>query len=71
MKTSKNFQKLKILLLLLFRPSLRDSLEQGKKIIITIEKFPFMVDGIADLSDKRFAVVIDEAVPKVEQPQVK
>ncbi len=41
---------------------LRDSLEQGKKIIITtIQKFPFIVDGIADLSDKRFAVIIDEA----------
>jgi type I restriction enzyme R subunit len=41
---------------------LQDSLEQGKKIIITtIQKFPFIVDGIADLSDKRFAVVIDEA----------
>ncbi len=41
---------------------LRDSLEQGKKIIITtIQKFPFIIDGIADLSEKRFAVVIDEA----------
>lgn len=41
---------------------LRDNLEQGKKIIITtIQKFPFIVDGIADLSDRRFAVVIDEA----------
>jgi len=41
---------------------LRESLEQGKKIIITtIQKFPFIVDGIADLSDKRFAVIIDEA----------
>ncbi len=41
---------------------LRESLEQGKKIIITtIQKFPFIVDGIADLSNKRFAVVIDEA----------
>jgi len=41
---------------------LRESLEQGKKIIITtIQKFPFIVDGIADLSEKRFAVVIDEA----------
>ena len=41
---------------------LKDSLEQGKKIIITtIQKFPFIVEGIADLSDKRFAVVIDEA----------
>ncbi|MEZ4884524.1 MAG: DEAD/DEAH box helicase family protein [Chitinophagales bacterium] len=41
---------------------LQSSLEQGKKIIITtIQKFPFIIDGIADLSDKRFAVVIDEA----------
>ncbi|MGB0525305.1 MAG: type I restriction endonuclease subunit R, partial [Flammeovirgaceae bacterium] len=41
---------------------LRESLEQGKKIIITtIQKFPFIVDGIADLSNKNFAVIIDEA----------
>ncbi len=41
---------------------LRESLESGKKIIITtIQKFPFIVDGIADLSQKRFAVIIDEA----------
>lgn len=41
---------------------LKESLEGGKKIIITtIQKFPFIVDGIADLSDKRFAVIIDEA----------
>lgn len=41
---------------------LRDSLEQGKKIIITtIQKFPFIIEGISDLSEKRFAVVIDEA----------
>lgn len=41
---------------------LQESLEQGKKIIITtIQKFPFIVDGIADLSEKRFAVIIDEA----------
>jgi type I restriction enzyme R subunit len=41
---------------------LKNSLETGKKIIITtIQKFPFIVDGIADLSDKRFAVIIDEA----------
>ena len=41
---------------------LRQSLESGKKIIITtIQKFPFIVDGIADLSDKQFAVIIDEA----------
>lgn len=42
--------------------NLKYALEQGKKIIVTtIQKFPFIVDGIADLSDRRFAVVIDEA----------
>jgi type I restriction enzyme R subunit len=41
---------------------LKSALENGKKIIITtIQKFPFIIDGIADLSDKRFAVIIDEA----------
>jgi type I restriction enzyme R subunit len=41
---------------------LKESLESGKRIIITtIQKFPFIVDGIADLSNKRFAVIIDEA----------
>lgn len=41
---------------------LKSSLENGKKIIITtIQKFPFIVDGIADLSHKNFAVIIDEA----------
>lgn len=41
---------------------LKQALESGKKIIITtIQKFPFIVEGIADLSDKRFAVIIDEA----------
>ena len=41
---------------------LKKNLENGKKIIITtIQKFPFIVDGISDLSDKRFAVIIDEA----------
>ena len=41
---------------------LKTSLESGKKIIITtIQKFPFIVDGIDDLSDKHFAVIIDEA----------
>ncbi|MCT7494826.1 DEAD/DEAH box helicase family protein [Aliarcobacter cryaerophilus] len=41
---------------------LKSNLENGKKIILTtIQKFPFIVDGIADLSDKRFAVIIDEA----------
>ncbi|HBS26438.1 MAG TPA: DEAD/DEAH box helicase [Gammaproteobacteria bacterium] len=41
---------------------LRTALESGKKIIITtIQKFPFIIEGISDLSDKRFAVIIDEA----------
>ena len=41
---------------------LKENLESGKRIIITtIQKFLFIVDGIADLSDKRFAVIIDEA----------
>lgn len=41
---------------------LKSALEHGKKIIITtIQKFPFIIDGIADLSDRRFAVIIDEA----------
>lgn len=41
---------------------LKRHLESGKKIITTtIQKFPHVLDGIDDLSDKRFAVIIDEA----------
>lgn len=41
---------------------LKTALENGKKIIITtIQKFPVIVKDIADLSGKRFAVIIDEA----------
>jgi type I restriction enzyme R subunit len=41
---------------------LKKNLESGKKIIVTtIQKFPFIVDGISDLSNKNFAVIIDEA----------
>ncbi len=41
---------------------LKEHLENGKKVIITtIQKFPYIIDGIEDLSDKRFAVIIDEA----------
>jgi type I restriction enzyme, R subunit len=41
---------------------LKSALENGKKLIITtIQKFPFIVDGISDLSDRKFAVIIDEA----------
>ena len=41
---------------------LKEAMEQGKRIIITtIQKFPFIIDGITDMSEKRFAVIIDEA----------
>ena len=41
---------------------LKVHLELGKKIIITtIQKFPFIIDGIADLTDRAFGVIIDEA----------
>lgn len=41
---------------------LRDALENGKKIVITtIQKFPFILDGISEMADKHFAIVIDEA----------
>lgn len=41
---------------------LKAHLELGKKIIITtVQKFPFIVDGIDDLTDRSFAVIIDEA----------
>ena len=41
---------------------LRSHLEAGKKLITTtIQKFPFIVDGIADMSGKKFGVIIDEA----------
>ncbi|UAB80055.1 type I restriction endonuclease subunit R [Marixanthomonas sp. SCSIO 43207] len=58
-----NFSEVKNIIAPAYSSSeLRSSLEQGKKIIITtIQKFPFIIDGIADLSEKRFAVVIDEA----------
>lgn len=41
---------------------LKYNLALGKKIIIaTVQKFPFIVDGIGQLSDRKFAVIIDEA----------
>ena len=59
----KDFSEVKNIVAPAMRSSdLRAALENGKKIIITtIQKFPFIIDGIADLSDKRFAVIIDEA----------
>ena len=41
---------------------LKTAIEQGKRIIITtIQKFPFICDSIANVSDHNFAVIIDEA----------
>ena len=41
---------------------LKAHLELGKKIIITtVQKFPFIVDGIDDLTSRSFGVIIDEA----------
>ena len=59
----KEFSEVKNIVAPAFKSSeLKQALESGKKIIITtIQKFPFIIDGIADLSDKRFAVIIDEA----------
>ena len=59
----KQFSEVKNIVAPAFKSSeLKSALEQGKKIIITtIQKFPFIIEGIADLSDKRFAVIINEA----------
>ncbi|WP_447981043.1 type I restriction endonuclease subunit R [Achromobacter kerstersii] len=41
---------------------LKAHLELGKKVIITtVQKFPLIVDGIDDLTDRNFGVIIDEA----------
>ncbi len=41
---------------------LRKFIEQGKKIIVsTVQKFPFILDEIANEGGKTFAIVIDEA----------
>ena len=41
---------------------LKTALETGKRIIITtVQKFPFIVEGVEDLSDRNFAIIIDEA----------
>jgi type I restriction enzyme, R subunit len=59
----KEFSEVKNIIAPAYKSSeLKSALEQGKKIIITtIQKFPFIIDGIDDLSEKRFAVIIDEA----------
>lgn len=59
----KEFSEVKNIIAPAFKSAeLKTALEQGKKIIITtIQKFPFIIDGIDDLSNNRFAVIIDEA----------
>jgi type I restriction enzyme R subunit len=59
----KDFSEVKNIVAPALRSSdLKTALEQGKRIIITtIQKFPSIIDGIADLSGQRFAVIIDEA----------
>jgi type I restriction enzyme R subunit len=59
----KDFSEVKNIVAPAFKSAdLKEALEQGKKIIITtIQKFPFIVDGIEDMSSKNFAVIIDEA----------
>ncbi|GAB1262173.1 type I restriction endonuclease subunit R [Aurantivibrio plasticivorans] len=59
----KEFSEVKNIIAPAYKSSeLKEALEKGKKIVITtIQKFPFIIDGIADLSEKRFAVIIDEA----------
>lgn len=61
--TIKQFSQVKNIIAHAKRSSdLKEALEQGKKIIITtIQKFPYIVEGIEDMADRRFAVLIDEA----------
>nr|WP_276878237.1 DEAD/DEAH box helicase family protein [Chryseobacterium joostei] len=41
---------------------LKSALENGKRIIVTtIQKFPFIIEGISDMSNMQFAVIVDEA----------
>lgn len=41
---------------------LKDAIVDGKRIVITtIQKFPYICDSIADVSDHNFAIIIDEA----------
>lgn len=41
---------------------LRTFLRKGKKIVVTtVQKFPFILDELGDLSGKKFALLIDEA----------
>jgi type I restriction enzyme R subunit len=59
----KNFSEMKNIIAAATSSSeLKTALETGKRIIITtIQKFPFIVEGVEDLSDRNFAIIIDEA----------
>ncbi len=44
------------------RTGLKQHIEDGKRIIITtIQKFPYICDVICNVSDRNFAIIIDEA----------
>lgn len=59
----KEFSEVKNIVAPAYKSSdLKLAIENGKRIIITtIQKFPFIIDGIADMSHKQFAIIIDEA----------
>jgi len=61
--TIKNFSEMKNIIAAATSSSeLKTALETGKRIIITtVQKFPFIVEGVEDLSDRNFAIIIDEA----------
>ena len=41
---------------------LRDALNAGKRIIVTtLQKFPVIYEEVDDTTDKRFAIIVDEA----------
>ena len=41
---------------------LKDALNDGKRIIVTtLQKFPVIYEEVDDTTDKRFAVIVDEA----------
>lgn len=59
----KSFSQVKNIVAPAYRSAdLKAALEMGKKIIITtIQKFPFVLEGIGQMNEKQFAVIIDEA----------
>jgi len=59
----KSFSEVKNIIGAAFSSSdLRLALESAKRIVITtIQKFPHILEDIDDMSDKRFAIIIDEA----------